>query len=104
MKTTKAKLEANQEKTEPSQGMKSQMDAFISWTDICQARTESTQDEMEAKMNICQEKMEAAIHSIRSELEETIKHRMEAVLLCVDKQTQGLCKELTETIDKTQVG
>jgi hypothetical protein len=47
--------------------------------------------------------MEAAIRSIRSELEETIKHRVEYVLSCVDQKTQGLCKELTEKIDETQV-
>jgi hypothetical protein len=31
--------------------------------------------------------MEAAVHSIRSELEETIKRRVEDVLLCVDQKT-----------------
>jgi hypothetical protein len=58
---------------------------------------------MKAKMDIHQAKMEAAIHSIRSELEETIKHQVEDVLSCVDQKTQGLCKELTENIDETQV-
>lgn len=74
MKTTQDKLEANQEKMEPSQEMKSKMGAFISWMDIRQARTKSSHDEMEVKMNICQEKMEAEIHSIQTELEKTIKH------------------------------
>jgi hypothetical protein len=63
----------------------------------------STQEEMKAKMDIHQEKMEAAIHSIRSELEETIKHSVEDVLLCVDQETQSLRKELTEKTDETQV-
>jgi hypothetical protein len=50
-----------------------------------------------------QEKMEATIHSIRSELEEIIKHRVEDVLLCVGQKKQGLRKEQTEKTDKTQV-
>jgi hypothetical protein len=58
---------------------------------------------MEAKTDIPQEKMEVAIHSIRSELEETIKYRVEDVLACVDQKTQGLHKELTEKINETHV-
>lgn len=38
--------------------------------------------------------MEAAVHPIRFELEETIKHRVEDVLSCVYQTTQGLHKEL----------
>jgi flagellar biosynthesis chaperone FliJ len=71
--------------------------------DIHQARTESTQEEMKAKMDIHQEKMEAAINSIRTELEETIKHQVEDILSYVDQKSQGLFKELTEKIDETQV-
>jgi hypothetical protein len=70
---------------------------------IHQARTESTQEEIKSKMDIHQGKMEAAIHSIQSELEEAIKHRVEYILSCVDQKTQGLRKELTEIIDETQV-
>jgi hypothetical protein len=58
---------------------------------------------MKAKMDICQEKMEVAKHSIQSKLEETIKHQAEDVLSYVDQKTQGLCKELTEKTDETQV-
>jgi hypothetical protein len=47
--------------------------------------------------------MEAAICSIRSELEETIKHWLEDILSCVDQKTQGLHKELTKKFDKTHV-
>jgi Mg/Co/Ni transporter MgtE len=47
--------------------------------------------------------MEAAVHSILSELEDTIKRRVEGVLSCVDQKTWGLRKELIETIDETQV-
>jgi hypothetical protein len=43
----------------------------VSWLDIHQARTMSTEVEMKAKMSIHQENMEAAIHSIQFELEET---------------------------------
>jgi peptidoglycan hydrolase CwlO-like protein len=70
--------------------------------DIHQARTSSTQEEMKAKMDILQEKMEATMHTIWSELEETIKHRVD-VLSCVDQTTRGLHKELTEKIDETHV-
>jgi hypothetical protein len=34
--------------------------------------------------------MSEEIHSIQSELEETIQHWMEGVLLCIDQKTQGL--------------
>jgi uncharacterized protein YtpQ (UPF0354 family) len=71
--------------------------------DVQETRTESTQEEMKTKMNIHQEKMEAAIHSIWSELEETIQHRVEDVLLCVEQKMLDLRKELTEKIDETQV-
>jgi hypothetical protein len=48
--------------------------------------------------------MEARVHSIWSELEETIKHQVEDILSCVNQTTHGLCKELTERIDETQSG
>jgi hypothetical protein len=63
----------------------------------------STQEEMKARLDIHQEKMEAAIRSIRSKLEEPIKHWVEDVLSCVDQKMQGLNKELTENIVETQV-
>jgi hypothetical protein len=47
--------------------------------------------------------MEAATHSIRLELEETIKHWVKDVPSCVEQKMQGLRKELTEKIDETQV-
>jgi hypothetical protein len=58
---------------------------------------------MNAKMHTQQENMKAAIHSIRSDSEKTIKHRVKGVLSCVDQKTQGLGKELVENIDETQV-
>jgi uncharacterized protein YydD (DUF2326 family) len=54
-------------------------------------------------MKACQEKTEATIHSIWSELEETIKHQMEDIQACVDQMMQGFRKELTENIDEMQV-
>jgi hypothetical protein len=52
-------------------------------------------------MDIHQEKMKAAIHSIRSELDETIKYRVEEVLSYVNQKTQCLHKVLTEKIGET---
>jgi hypothetical protein len=40
-------------------------------------------------------------HSIRSEIGDTIEHRVENVLSYVDQKTQGLCKELAEKTDET---
>jgi hypothetical protein len=92
-----ARIDSNNEKFEVLRG------SFISWMDIHQARTVSAQEEMEARMGIHQEKMEATVHSTWSESKETIKHRMEDVLSCVDQKKQGLCNQLTEKIDETQV-
>jgi hypothetical protein len=58
---------------------------LISWTDIHHARPTSTQEEMKAKMDTHQKKMGAAIYSTWSELKETIKHRVEDVVLCRPK-------------------
>jgi hypothetical protein len=40
-------------------------------------------------MKCSHEETDAAIHSIQSELDETIKHRLEDVLACVDQRMQG---------------
>jgi hypothetical protein len=63
------------------------------------ARLECKIKANQAKTDVKQKEMREVIHSIRSELEETIQHRMEDALLCVDQKTQGLRKELTEKID-----
>jgi hypothetical protein len=52
--------------------------------------------ELKAKMDIHQEKTEAAVHSIRSGLEDTIEHRVEDILSCVDQEMQDFRKELAE--------
>jgi hypothetical protein len=54
-------------------------------------------------MKAHQEKKEAAVHSIRSELEETIRHQVENIMMYVYQRTQGHSKELNEKIDETQV-
>jgi hypothetical protein len=64
--------------------------------DIRQPRTESAQEEVKAKMDIHQEKMQATIHSIQSELQETIKHRVEDMFVVRRPETQGHHKELRE--------
>jgi hypothetical protein len=48
------------------------------------AKMEANQERMDSKTDVNQKKMEATVHSISSDLEETIKHQMENVLLCVD--------------------
>lgn len=42
------------------------------------------------------------MHFIQSKLEETIKHRVEDVLSCVNQTTQGLHEKLTD-ISETQI-
>jgi hypothetical protein len=83
-----ARKDANNEMSKDLRG------TLVSQMDIHQARTESTQEEMEDKMYIQQEKMEATIHSIRYELEETIKHRVEDVLACVDASARNRPRRL----------
>jgi hypothetical protein len=55
------------------------------------------QAEMKPMVSAIEEKMEAAIHSMGSELRETVRHRTEGVVLSVDQTTHDLRKELTET-------
>jgi hypothetical protein len=78
-----ARVDANNEKSEVLRG------TLFSWMDIHQSRTTSTQEEMKAKMDTHQEKMKAAVHSIRSELEQTIKHQVEDVLYVSSKRRRA---------------
>jgi hypothetical protein len=96
-KKMEGRIHANNEKFEVLRG------SLVSRMDIHQARTVSTQEEMKAKMDIHQEKVETTIHSVRSQLEEIIKYRVEDVLSCVDQRTQGLRKELREKTEETRV-
>jgi hypothetical protein len=83
IRTNKAKKDANNKKVEVLP------DTLTSWVDIHQARPESNLEERKAKINIHQDKTEAAIHSILSELDVTIKHRVEDVLLCINLKRQA---------------
>jgi hypothetical protein len=57
--------------------------------------------DIKATVRASQEIMEATINSIQSELEETIKNRVEDVLSSVDQATQRLHKELDMKIEET---
>jgi hypothetical protein len=57
---------------------------LVSRMDIHQTRIEFTQEETKVKMDIYQEKKEAAIHTIRCELDETVKNWVEDVQSYVD--------------------
>jgi hypothetical protein len=65
------------------------------------AKIDANQHSMEATIRSGQEKTKTAINSIRSELEETIKTRMENAVVYLNQQTQGLRKELDEKIMET---
>jgi hypothetical protein len=68
------------------------------------AKWDVTQHKMDAKIDKLgdgQEETKTAMNSLWSELEETIKMRMESALASVNQQTQGLHEELeknTETV------
>jgi hypothetical protein len=63
----KAMVEANNVKFEALRGIS------LSLISIRQTRTEPTQGEMEAKMDIHQERLEVAVYNIRFGLEKTIQ-------------------------------
>jgi hypothetical protein len=91
-----AKIDTSNEKFEVLRG------TLVSRMDIYQPRTESAQ-EMKVKMDIHQEKMQTTIHSIQSELQETIKHRMEDMFVVRRPKDAGPPKG-RETFDGTQMG
>jgi hypothetical protein len=62
-----------------------------------------TLKEMNSKMDGKQAEMRSTVCAVRSELEETIQHEMKDMLSYVDQKTQNLRKELTETIETTQM-
>jgi hypothetical protein len=86
-----AKIDTNQEKVEARIEANSE-------------KFEVLQGALVSQVDIHQEKMEVTIHSIRSELEEIIKHWVEDVLSCVDQKMQGLHKELAKKSNEIQVG
>jgi hypothetical protein len=80
-----------------------QMASLVFRMEANQAKTDLNLKEMRDEIKSGQAEMiskrrwGAAIHSIQTELEETIRHRMEDGLSCVDQKTQGLSNEPTET-------
>lgn len=128
IRTNQQKMNANQERMEATveasstrfdvlreikwtsqEKMKTRIGTLVSQMDIHQSETEATQEEMKAKMNTNQEKMKAsfssgqeemkvAISCIRAELEETMKHRVEGVLMPLDRRTLGLRQKLNRKI------
>jgi hypothetical protein len=69
-KKMKTRINVNNEKFEVLRGN------LVSRMDIHPARRVLTQEETKVRMDTHQEKVKATIHSIRSDLEETIKHRV----------------------------
>jgi arginine decarboxylase-like protein len=58
---------------------------------------------MEAMIKLTQEEKEMGTHSIRTDIEEIIKHQMKDVLSYVDQKTQGIRRELTEKVYEKQL-
>jgi hypothetical protein len=75
--------------------LKAQMVLLVSGMEDNSEKFEVLQGTLVAQMGRYQEKMVDAIHSIRSELDETTQHRIGNVMTCVDHKKQGLRKELT---------
>jgi hypothetical protein len=68
------------------------------------ATIKCSQEETKAAINSVPAELEqTAIHSIRSEIMETIKYRVEDVLSCAFQKTQGFLKQMTVKINETQV-
>jgi flagellar hook-length control protein FliK len=93
-------INKNQAKTD------TKMDSPASRMDVNQASHEQMKIQigsLASRTDINLKEMAAAIraHSIRSELEETMRHRREDVLACVDQRTQGLRKEPNEKNKQT---
>jgi hypothetical protein len=99
-----SEIKTIQEKTDDGQEMKDQVGSLASWIDAnkeeMRARATAIQYKKEVMIKCRQEEMEAAIHSIWSELEETIKHWVEDVLACVNQRMQASAKNLTRRLMK----
>jgi hypothetical protein len=67
------------------------------------ARMNANLKDLKKKKDIksSQTEMRSTVCAILSELE-TIQHEMKGVMSYVDQKTQNLCRELTETIEKSQ--
>jgi archaellum component FlaC len=67
------------------------------------ARLEVKIEANQAKMDVKLKEMSEEIHSIPSELEETIQHRIQNVMTHVNHVTQSIQKEMIEGIENIQV-
>jgi hypothetical protein len=92
---------------------KTRIGVLVPRLDIHKARTETTPEEIKAKMNknreklkavirVGQKEMKAATSFILAELEETMKHWVPNVLVSLDRRTLGLQEEINGKITKTQ--
>jgi (p)ppGpp synthase/HD superfamily hydrolase len=61
-------------------------------------------EEIKTIVRASQKNMDAAINSIRSELEKTIKNRMEDILATVGQGAQGLHEEVNAKPEETKPG
>jgi hypothetical protein len=98
-----AKMDANLEIMKEQ--MKNMQDKSVDIQDemmIVKAESTLMMTEMETTIKSSQEETKTAINSIRSELEEKIKTRMEKALAAADQQTRDLRKELNEEIKGTR--
>jgi hypothetical protein len=89
-KADQANAEANQAKAEADREELPEM-------------MKATREDIESDQAEMRSTMAAAINSIPSEIEETIRHRMENVLPEVIKKNEGLRKELNETQKDLQI-
>jgi hypothetical protein len=91
-----AKLDAYQEKAEAKR--KEDKEDFLAKLEVNQDKA----DAMLAKLDADKEEMKAAMQSMRSELDESIQHRIEDIFAVFEHDKRILQSELTERIDKTE--
>jgi F0F1-type ATP synthase membrane subunit b/b' len=102
--TMDVSMKANKELLEKAdaniKNMQEKMDA--SHRDAKAMRNDTKTNQAELKSAI-EEKMKDAMQSMRSELDETIRHRLEKAMTNVSRETQKLQTELVGRIEKIQV-
>jgi hypothetical protein len=104
LKTTNANLaEMKADRTRQEQILKAMQAKAEADRELLIGIMDANAKSMREDVKSGEEKMEAAIHSIRSELEETIQHEIKSFLPYVDQKTQNLRVELTERIEKTHI-
>lgn len=103
-----ANMDANQERLEANrkdspEELEEIMNAnqTKAYTNLKELKEDIKTNQAQMAINIKETREE--IHLIQTELEETIQNRMEYVMMCVNRETQDLHKELIEKIEETQV-